>query len=131
MTENAATEKIREKQLEIAKVFEDQEHMKDQYDRLGSLGGVRIPEEKLQDIRNAITELNDIAKPTVKGLRSHEIQLELQDELYNLVYTEAEIYNQCMFKARNYKSANWCSDLFVNNLRGSVTADLKEILKKY
>lgn len=102
-----------------------------QFKIFGDYNFTPIEDDKKALIQQAVSNINDICRPTLKALRYKSNRQELQERIARKLADYEGEFNYCMGASNNMRDSNHCSDKFVNQLNNDAVLYIKEVLKDY
>lgn len=92
---------------------------------------VPIQKDKQREIEEAFDRINKLVAPTTAKLNSVHNVAEIQEKIYlKLAPWESQL-NNCLFKAKDIRDSNYCSDEFLKKVNGEGRDFIVKLLKEY
>ena len=105
-------------------------HIQD-YTVYGEYEFIPIPAHKQQEMREALTDLNNAMLPTLSQIRQKDNIMEIQDRIYRKFKQYETELNTCVFLSKTNQDSVYCSDKFLSQLRGEGYKYALDVLKDY
>lgn len=111
--------------------WDKQKFFPSQFRVFGDYSFVPVQEDRKEEIKKAIQNINDIARPTFSALRYKSNKQELQEKIWRKLDAWTMEFNFCVTSSRNTRDTNYCADKYVSQLKNDAVEYVKNVLKEY